>query len=93
MPVNYIQFCAKVVDELRGTSAILEAEFEAAKEIALSPCQLTGRRVESVCAASCTGPSLALALSHEGGNDQRPEHNKRQPDPSKNVISDVLDRN
>jgi (p)ppGpp synthase/HD superfamily hydrolase len=32
---EYIQFCAKVVNELRGTSAILEAEFDAAKEIAL----------------------------------------------------------
>jgi hypothetical protein len=32
---EYIQFCTKVVNELRGTSAILEAEFEAAKKIAL----------------------------------------------------------
>jgi hypothetical protein len=30
-----IEFCAAVVNELRGTSAILETEFDAAKEIAL----------------------------------------------------------
>jgi guanosine-3',5'-bis(diphosphate) 3'-pyrophosphohydrolase len=32
---DYIEFCAAVVNQLRGTSPILEAEFEAAKEIAL----------------------------------------------------------
>jgi (p)ppGpp synthase/HD superfamily hydrolase len=32
---EYIQFCAKVVNELRGTSAVLEAEFDATEEIAL----------------------------------------------------------
>jgi guanosine-3',5'-bis(diphosphate) 3'-pyrophosphohydrolase len=32
---EYIQFCANVVNELRGTSAVPEAQFEAAKEIAL----------------------------------------------------------
>jgi hypothetical protein len=32
---EYIQFCAKVVNELRGTSPVLEREFDAAKEIAL----------------------------------------------------------
>jgi guanosine-3',5'-bis(diphosphate) 3'-pyrophosphohydrolase len=32
---EYIQFCAAIVNQLRGTSAVLEAEFDAAKEIAL----------------------------------------------------------
>jgi GTP diphosphokinase / guanosine-3',5'-bis(diphosphate) 3'-diphosphatase len=32
---EYIQFCVKVVNELCGTSPILEAEFYAAREIAL----------------------------------------------------------
>jgi GTP diphosphokinase / guanosine-3',5'-bis(diphosphate) 3'-diphosphatase len=32
---EYIEFCAAVVNELRGTSSVLEAEFDAAKEIAL----------------------------------------------------------
>jgi hypothetical protein len=32
---EYVEFCAAVVNELRGTSSVLEAEFEAAKEIAL----------------------------------------------------------
>jgi (p)ppGpp synthase/HD superfamily hydrolase len=32
---DYIEFCAAVVDELRGTSPGLEAEFDAAKEAAL----------------------------------------------------------
>jgi guanosine-3',5'-bis(diphosphate) 3'-pyrophosphohydrolase len=32
---EYIEFCTAVVNECRGTSAILEAEFHAAKELAL----------------------------------------------------------
>jgi (p)ppGpp synthase/HD superfamily hydrolase len=32
---DYIEFCAAVVDELRGISPLLEAEFDAAKELAL----------------------------------------------------------
>jgi (p)ppGpp synthase/HD superfamily hydrolase len=32
---DYIEFCIAVVNEMRGTSAMLEAEFDAAKEMAL----------------------------------------------------------
>jgi GTP diphosphokinase / guanosine-3',5'-bis(diphosphate) 3'-diphosphatase len=32
---DYIEFCAAVVNELRGTSTVLETEFDAAREIAL----------------------------------------------------------
>ena len=32
---DYIEFCAAVVNELRGTSALLEAKFDAARAIAL----------------------------------------------------------
>jgi guanosine-3',5'-bis(diphosphate) 3'-pyrophosphohydrolase len=32
---EYIQFCAAVVNELRGTSALLETEFDTEKEMAL----------------------------------------------------------
>jgi guanosine-3',5'-bis(diphosphate) 3'-pyrophosphohydrolase len=32
---DYIEFCSAVVDELRGISPSLEAEFDAAKEVAL----------------------------------------------------------
>jgi guanosine-3',5'-bis(diphosphate) 3'-pyrophosphohydrolase len=32
---DYIEFCTAVVNELRGSSALLEAVFDAAKEIAL----------------------------------------------------------
>jgi hypothetical protein len=32
---NYIEFCAAVVNELRGSSALLETEFDAAREIVL----------------------------------------------------------
>jgi hypothetical protein len=31
----YVEFCTAVVNQLRGTSAILEAEFDAARERAL----------------------------------------------------------
>jgi guanosine-3',5'-bis(diphosphate) 3'-pyrophosphohydrolase len=32
---DYIEFCAAVVNQLRGTSTTLESEFDAAKAIAL----------------------------------------------------------
>jgi hypothetical protein len=32
---RYIEFCAAVVNQLRGTSALLETEFDVAKEMAL----------------------------------------------------------
>jgi hypothetical protein len=79
---DYVEFCRAVVSQSRGTSAVLEAEFEGAREMALL--SMTARRVDLCNRLHWT--SLALALPHEGGNDQRREHNKRQPDPSQNVI-------
>jgi hypothetical protein len=32
---DYTEFCTEVVNELRGTSPILEAEFDAARELAV----------------------------------------------------------
>jgi hypothetical protein len=69
---DYIEFCAAVVNQLRGASPILEAEFDAVREMAsLSVAVDMKRCVESVCAVDCTELPVGPA-SLATGDTERP---------------------